>query len=331
MLPVRFGEAEPVAVAEAERRLARLDLDRTETLVVEFIRAFRPDFLDQIEEPSPDAPPGSLDRRPWQEKQLIVRGDEWVSRSREFEHIVSRGVHLLVDIPNRNIISVYHPGQCRVFTERLDWFLDAPQEKLAEMVREEIEREDGLVELRFSDRPRSGDGGGDVSGNEGPLSWVRVDPNDGLPRAKEIRNRATGDVAWTGLYHGQTVFPGEVMIPVVKIEMGYREGILQTAKLTLVSDAEFNLNVEDQEFVHATATGTTWFDYRSGEKIPGVMRSEVPDAVEYFVARGQFLPGAGEIPEEDVDAGGFDWRATLLIINGIFLISLGIYVYRRSL
>jgi hypothetical protein len=247
-------------------------------------------------------------------RTLTLRGAERRCTSAQQEHLLAPKLHLLIEQKN-HAIKAYRGGACPYWTPSLNWFRSVPPVAILDAKSSILRDGDSLhlVEERLQGFDRTG---------------LTVDAVDGLPRRWELVSSSTGRLMKLELYRDYALYPGEVLLPAVRVEASLQDEIVRTVVMTVVREARFNLNVEDSEFLLAAPAGWKWFDSRQEKLEGGRWKKPVADVAAFFANRSAGPEIAG-IPATKA-ATGVNWRSMLLILNGSLLVVVGIALWKRS-
>lgn len=119
-----------------------------------------------------------------------------------------------------------------------------------------------------------------------------------------------------------TEYPGGIVMPALRIAAGYRKGRLNSLRVFIIEEAEYNGPVPEDRFVMPVAAGTVLVDDRFPETRVGRTKSATDDVRSILAPVG--VP-AGSVPP----SGGPRWRI-VLILNGIALIIVAAVLWRRA-
>ncbi len=121
---------------------------------------------------------------------------------------------------------------------------------------------------------------------------------------------------------GLTEYPGGVVIPSVRIVTMYRQGRLNTLRVFMIEEAEFNGPVSEDLFIMPVPAGTVVVDERFAQRHARRTREAVDDV------RSILAPASVSVPHI-ADSKGPNWRL-VLILNGIALIVFATVLWRRA-
>ena len=189
-----------------------------ESLQQGLIQAFRPDLLKA----------GRTDL--WKEKELLVRGKDWISLGGYHDQYIEDDLHVLIEESN-NQVQCYDRGNCNIWTERLSWFRSLPPHKVFEDVR--FFRIGDSIESHFEGTPGE------------PVSWTSLGNDDLLIQRLHLVNTA-GEPAKESFFQHFTTFTGGIQFPMVKIDMSYTQGHVNLLAATLITEARFNIDIPGQ-------------------------------------------------------------------------------------
>ncbi len=117
-------------------------------------------------------------------------------------------------------------------------------------------------------------------------------------------------------------YPGGMILPSLRINTLYREGILKSLTVWLIDEAMFNEPIDEDRFVMTVPEDTVLVDNRLKETVVRKVKKPVDDV------RSILVPVmAGNPP--DAHQEGMDWR-WILILNGVGLICLSVLLWRRG-
>lgn len=278
-----------------------LELSRDEKVIEELVEKFNPEFFKEQQAHDQKKQKWSM----WEKRTLISDGFRERSTGEDDEHVVARGLHLMQSRSN-NEITCYEQGQCDYHYHQLDWFLAVPPEKVLQDV---VSIEEG--ELTHTLRWKSG-------------GWMNVDAESQLPIDEEIVS-ASGEILKKTFYRERSVYPGDVLIPAIRIEISFRESLARHVMVTVVEDARFNVDISESEFVLPAAANSTLADLRNNKRRGRRTKHDIEDSAEYFLAGA--LGSNAVVPAA---SRSFNWKAFFLILNGVVLIVLGVILWRRT-
>jgi hypothetical protein len=247
-------------------------------------------------------------------RTFTLRGGDRRCSSAHQEHILGPDLHLLIEPKNR-AVKAYRRGACPYWTPSLTWFRAIPPVAILDANSSIIHDGDcfHLVEDGLQGLDRTG---------------LTVDAADGLPRRWELVSAGSGRLVKLELYRDYAVYPGEVLLPAVRVEVNLQEEIVRTVLMTVVREARFNLNLDDSEFRLAVPAGWKWFDSRQEKLEGGTWKKPVADAAAFFTARSAGPPVVAS--QEASASATVSWRSVLLILNGSLLVIVGIALWKRS-
>lgn len=280
----------------------RLNPAKPAEIMEELVRQFSPEIFAKQQAHNQKESPWQL----WDQQILLDDGFQERSSGLRTEHLVTQGVHLMRGLQN-NQVTCYLNGECRYFYYGRDWFLAIPIKQAMQTVSSYVEL-DQQLELRW-------DGGG----------FLRLDSTHHTPLYGESYN-AAGQLFKTSHYLEPTTYPGDVTLPAVRIEINYREGVAVAVEATAIESAEFNLAIPAAEFNLSIPKGGVLIDAREEKSRVRRVNDDVANVTEYFLASA-YAPHLVPTPAPPRQ---FDWKAFLLIANGLFLIIVGLILWKRA-
>ncbi len=241
----------------------------------------------------------------WGKRTLINDGFRERSVGSDTDHVIARGLHLIHNQLNHEI-SCYERGLCEFHYHQLDWFLAVlPTKALQKVVS--VEEGEGTQTLRW----KSG-------------SWLVVDAENQLPIEEEVID-STGTIAKRVFFREFAGYPGDVMLPAIRIEVSFRDSAARHVMVTVVDDAQLNVDVPEFEFVLPAPAKSVMADLRNNQRKAQRIKQPVEDSAEFFLASA--VSANVKVPTV---AQSFNWKAFFLILNGLVLIVLGVTLWRRA-
>lgn len=242
----------------------------------------------------------------WEERTLFFDGFSERSIGDNDEHLRTENLHLMHNFKSR-AVECYERGQCPFFYYGLEWLLGVPPPHV-------LDDADVVDASAASLKLDLGNG-----------RHIVVDPENHLPIRDETIG-GDGSISKLIFYRNQTSYPGGVTLPAVKLQVSFQRGVAKHVMLSAILDAEFNLDIPAEKFEMPVKEGTVLADLRNGERRSRRVKNDVSNAGEYFIA-SETVTTRQAAP---VVHQGFGWKSLLLIGNGIFLIVLGVFFWRRS-
>src|SRR5690606_16017950 len=176
-----------------------------------------------------------------------------------------------------------------------------------------------------------------VVANDGHQATLELLPAPGTPEgtipSRYVFDLATGIMVHSTSYDGDqlghevwqlavTEYPGGIVMPALRVATLYRGGRLNTLRVLIIEEAEFNGPVSEDEFVMPVAEGTVLVDYRHPQTAVWKTETAADDVRSLLVPVSRPAPG--------VSGGiGLSWHM-LLILNGVALIVIAIILWRRG-
>jgi hypothetical protein len=218
-------------------------------------------------------------------------------------------------------IHLYERGRCPTGTPGLELFR-APLPSRETGYRPGLaEREGGLVRLiSVSTLP----------GSQGELRTTNtVDWATGvvLNRRRELNGKIVQEVDFSGL----TTFAGGITFPRCTWTAQYANGQLQAIDLAFLDEVRFNETIPESEFLVSKPEGWHVLDFReqaNGAKITAPL--ELVNDVRTLIPSLALNPSEPSIPRDDKTTGVSYPKRALLILNGLALITLGVWMWRRA-
>ncbi len=279
-----------------------LKLSRDEKVIEELIQKLNPKFFKKQQAHDQQKQKWGL----WEKRTLINDGFRERSTGEDDEHVVARGLHLMHDQLN-NEISCYEEGRCEFHYHQLPWFLAVPPENALQNVAS-VEEGETTKTLHWK-------AGG----------WLVVDAEHQLPIDEEIVD-SDGAVLKRSFYRERSVYPGDVMLPAIRIEISFRDKLANHVMVTVVEDASFNVDISESEFVLPATEKSIMSDLRNNQRRARRSKHEITDSAEYFLAGGL----ASNTVLVPAGPQALNWKAFFLILNGFVLIVLGVILWRRA-
>ena len=278
-----------------------LNLSHDEKVIEELIQKLNPEFFKKQQAHDQKKQKWNL----WKKWTLIDDGFRERVTNEDKEHVIAHGLHLVSDRLNHEI-NCYERGQCEYHYYQLNWFLDVPSVKLLQNVVS-IDESDSKLTLRR----KSG-------------SWMVLDVDSHLPIDEELIS-SSGELMKKTFSREFAVYPGDVALPAIRIEISFRDSLAHHAMITVVEDARFNVDVSESEFVLPAVAKTSMADYRGEKRRARRLKQDIDDSAEYFLAGAL---GTNSVAPTDPQT--FNWKAFFLILNGVVLIVLGVALWRRA-
>ena len=276
-----------------------LEAEPSTQLFSEVIHKLNPALEQRFEEHDQKQQAWSL----WDDRTLYFDGFSERSIGENDEHLQTQDVHLVHNFKSRGI-DCYELGQSPIFYYGLDWLLGIPAPRL---LNEATVSETSPGELTL-----------DLENGK----QIVVDADTHQPIYEESVD-PDGTVNKITFFRDQTSYPGGVSLPAVKIQVGFKNGFAKHVMMSAILDAKFNVEIDESKFEMPVSKGSVLTDLRSGERRSKRSKNDVSNAVEYFIA--------SETQPRPIAADkGFDLKGFLLIANGIFLMVLGFFVWRKA-
>jgi hypothetical protein len=143
--------------------------------------------------------------------------------------------------------------------------------------------------------------------------------------------RMNGEILQEVNYSGLTTFAGGITIPRCVLTARYAKGSLQNLDLALLDEARINEAIPESIFVVSKPEGWPLLDFReqaSGAGIP-VPQGQVDDARTLIPSFALNPPGPDFAKENEARSLPVSKR-TLLVLNGLALIALGLWMWKRA-
>lgn len=273
-----------------------------EELFSEVIHKMNPTLEERFAAHDQKQQPWSL----WEERKLFFDGFSERSIGQDDEHLRTENLHLVHDFKSR-MVECYDSGQSPIFYYGLEWLLSLPPPRLLDEA-EVIESNAETLRLDL-----------------GNGRQIVVDAESHLPVREESLG-PDGTITKLIFYRYPTSYPGGVTLPAMKMQVGFKGGVAKNVLLSAILDAEFNVDIPSDRFEMPVKEGTVLADVRNNERRSQRIKNDVANAIEYFLASeiATTRPVAPAAPQ------GFSWKSFLLIANGIFLIVLGLFFWRKS-
>ncbi len=156
---------------------------------------------------------------------------------------------------------------------------------------------------------------------------------DGISPYRYTFDRATGVMSHYAVTHndglarevwqlGLTEYPGGIVMPSLRIVTMYRQGRLNSLRVFIIEEAEFNGPVSEDLFIMPVPAGTVVVDERFAQARARRTREAVDDV------RSILAPVSVPVPRI-ADGNGPNWRM-VLILNGVALIVFATVLWRRA-
>lgn len=286
-------------------QLQDVDLRQSDQLLTDLIARFSPELIEAHRRPENPFPL-------WEEKTLLLRGAEQRSTGLWHDHLIQGELHLLADLENRHV-KAYARGNCPYGHEPLTWFREIPDDSVLRPPAIVIDHGE-LLDIHYT------------ASVDQPGSRLTISADDGLPRRWDFVPSEAEEVTLIRIHADQTLFPGDVWMPGVKLEAGFAAGKLSSLRMSVITSAEFNQEIPDERFVMRAAAGTGWLDGRSSEKNGGTWEKALPDVAAFFSVH-QGLPAAAF---GGGTTSGFRWRSLFLVLNGLLLMVAGLILWKKA-
>ena len=303
-------QEQSLSLEDFEDRLSGLELVGNPDVVREVLTAYRPDLITLPEEEYQRWVAGIAE-----EQTYLYRGSQERSLSKRIAHILDHDLHLVIDSPNHTV-NAYLPGQCPLLMRGLNWFRIVPLEEMLKPSSTMRQTEAG-IEIE------------DVDPQGGAASLLLVSPDDGLPRRWALRTMPSRTVTCLHLFRDYLTAPGNVLVPGVRVQVNFSQEMVGLVQMTIIQDSQFNLDVPDDDFRLAVDEKWSWFDLRTNHKEGRRFQEPVDDAAAYFRERSRVNLAGVTAPGSVAFFDG--WRAGALLLNGLILIGVGAYLWRRSM
>lgn len=292
-------QIKPTTLEDLKQRLEQVNLNQHEGLFERFLAEFSLRWDGK--------------RKAWIDSTLMVDGNNVKSTGDYYNHLKVRKLHLVFDNRAKSVTG-YNRGECQLAVIDVASFRDVPNQSY-------VENKVPMKEVGPLLRMETETG-----------HWMTVDPLDGLPREHLVTLNGSTRPYRYRQYSQHAIYPGGIIMPAVRIDAHYEEEGISHVELRVVRDAEFNMEVNESEFVIGLEKGTNWFDNRS-YFTGGQVFEPVRDAIEYYEVTE--VPQAPPVNSEDVrieeqSSFLFSWQGFLLILNGIALIALGVHFWHRQ-
>lgn len=298
----------PLTLNDFEERLSgvtwRADVEFVRSLIGQLNPALYTKYLEHDQRRSPWVL--------WEEVQFSTDGLQARSAGEVDEHLISRGLQLRYAKQLQGQVDAWELGASSYYFHDLAWFQGLFSDQLFTVVQE-VQQGTDEVTLVLEEN-----------------QTLVLDAETLLP----IRLQQISDSAGNGklvLFFEPTLFPGDVMLPTFRIQATVREGLVKRVEMTAIAGAEFNVNIPEERFRLPVPAGKLLVDFRSPNRIRERVTRPLVDAAEFFLAGelGRVTVGERELPPGMQPAGG-GWKSFLLIANGLFLITLGLILWKRS-
>lgn len=289
-------------VEEVEELLQTFKFTADEDCVRRLIQLFQPSVLERHRRHDQSTGPWNL----WWDYTLLDDGQRTRISSSTNEHLLANGLHLVASRHLAGQVSAFERGQSRYSFPDLQFLLSTPPIGLLDEI-ETVDSAGDTVRLitKYGEA-------------------IVLDQELNLPVIQKAINKETG-FGRIKFFRDPVLFPGDVTIPMYQLEVGFREGVARSIEFSAVVDAEFNLNLPDREFVMAADKGTVLVDKRNDEGRSLRLEQGIEDVAEFFQASG--ISGGVTPPPPK---SSFSWKNFFLIGNGIFLILVGVILWRRG-
>lgn len=267
-----------------------------------FIEQFNPEVMGQFRKHDQSKLRWAL----WDDRILIDDGFNTRSTGEDDEHLITQGLHLTHNLLNHHV-DCYTNGECRYFFHNKDWFLATPPQQALQDVIETLEADNTTtLTLPYGGR-------------------IVVDSESHLPIYQQI-NDSSGTVARATFLSEITTFPGDITLPARKVQFNFLDGKATGAFITMILDAEFNSPIPESSYELSMKQGGVLTDLRDQQRHSRRANGPVPDVVQYFLAASyRRSPPSAATPSDQLD-----WKSFILIANGLFLIGLGLLMWKRN-
>ena len=251
---------------------------------------------------------------------LVIQGQHRKHDMGLLSHVNDDQFSFVNDRGNKQV-HLYERGRCPTGTPGLELFRAPLPSREAGYRPGLAEREGGLVRLiSVSALPSS----------QGELRTTNtIDWATGvvLHRLRELNGQVVQEIDFSGL----TTFAGGITFPRCTWTAQYANGQLQAIDLALLDEVRFNETIPESEFLVSKPEGWHVLDFReqaNGAEITGP--KELVDDVRTLIPSFALNPSEPVIPRDDKSPGLSYPKRALLILNGLALIALGVWMWKRA-
>ena len=271
-----------------------------------------PDFLREVA--GPDAPLEALQRNLWEQGQHR-RHDLGL-----FTHIHDDLFSFVRDGGNRQI-HLYEKGRVPHSTPDLDLFRSPPNSRVAGYLPQQAERVGDLVRL-ISQSPPTPQRGHLQTTNT--FDWATGVP---VRRLQQLESQVLQEIDYSGL----TTLAGGITLPRCFVMARYTNGIVNSIDVGLLDDVRLNEPIPEQTFVVSKPRLWQVLDFRgsAGGTSLAVLDDEVGD-LRTLISETSPFQTAMSTDQENQRAPLSLPKRVLLVVNGLALVSLGIWMWKRA-
>ena len=218
-------------------------------------------------------------------------------------------------------VHVYERGRNPVSHPGLEIFRSPLQSRAEGYLPDRAERDEGLLRL-ITVTPATSQVGELLSTNT--IDWA----TGVVLRRLRLMN---GEILQEVDYSGLTTFAGGITIPRCVLTARYAKGTLQNLDLALLDEVRLNEAIPDSIFVVSKPKGWPVLDFReqaSGTGIPAP-KDELED-VRTLIPSFALNPPGPDFAKENEDRPLPVSKRTFLVLNGLVLVALGIWMWKRA-
>jgi hypothetical protein len=253
-------------------------------------------------------------------RHLFVQGQHRKHDLGLLTYVSDDNFSLVHDGDNKQV-HVYERGRNPASHPGLETFRTPLQSRAEGYLPDRAERDGGLLKLIT------------VTAAAGPVGEIQttntIDWATGVVlRRLQLMN---GEMLQEVDYSGLTTFAGGITIPRCVLTARYAKGTLQNLDIALLDEARINEAIPDSIFVVSKPEDWPVLDFReqaSGAGIP-VPKGQVDD-VRALIPSFALNPPGPEFAKENEARPLPVSKRTLLVLNGLALIALGIWMWKRA-
>ncbi len=253
-------------------------------------------------------------------RHLYIQGQHRKHDLGVLSHVNDDQFSFVNDMGNKQI-HLYERGRCPTGTPGMELFRAPLPSREAGYRPGLAEREGGLARLISVSA---------LPGTQGELRTTNtIDWATGvvLHRLRELNGKIAQEVDYSGL----TTFAGGITFPRCTWTAQYANGQLQAIDLALLDEVRFNETIPESTFLVSKPEDWHVLDFReqaNGAEITGP--KELVDDVRTLIPSFALNPSEPVIPRDDKTTGLSYPKRALLILNGLALIALGVWMWKRA-
>lgn len=271
-----------------------------------------PDFLREV------AGPAAKIEAPT--RHLFVQGQHRRHDLGQLTYVNDDNFSLVQDGDNKQV-HVFERGRNPASHPGLETFRAPLQSRAEGYHPDRTERDGGLLKLIT------------VTAAAGPVGEIQITNTIDWATGVVLRRlqMMNGELLQEVDYSGLTTFAGGITIPRCVLTARYSKGNLQNFDLAFLDEAKINAAIPASIFVVSKSENWPVLDFReqaSGAGIP-VPKGQVDDVTTLIPSFALNPPGPDFAKENEARPLTFS-RRTLLVLNGLALMALGIWMWKRA-